>query len=294
MREPQKMTKTRFDNIIRENVEKEARERGEEVQLGYIINGKPYDDYYSKTAFDAFLYDMEHNYEPLYKRIKECSGSETLEKDNNPPKMASVASSSRFCYLALRDGFKELGINNVTVEEKCSIKDMRGNVNANLDAYCQENNTYIEAKCHEIFDTHTDKMSGQYRKHLKSEFHIDVDVEDESEVALDFKDFGVEKENPRFDIKQLLCHLLGIKNVKGKEPATLMYLFFKPIAEKEQDNDLIDEVFAELEAEMERIFNSKPIKTFAEENNIKLMAVIENEKVMKSLNGAKKKIIMYN
>lgn len=171
---------------------------------------------------------------------------------------------------------------------------MRGNVNANLDAYCQENNTYIEVKCHEIFDTHTDKMSGQYRKHLKNAFHIDVDIEDESEVALDFKDFGVEKEKPRFDIKQLLCHLLGIKNVKGKEPATLMYLFFKPIAEKEQDSDLIDEVFAELEAEMERIFNSKPIKTFAEENNIKLMAVIENEKVMKSLNEANKKIIMYN
>ena len=289
-----KMTKGMFDKIIRENIEKEARERGEEVQLGYIINGKVYDDYYTKTAFNAFLDDMQQNYKPLYERIKECSGSETLEKDNNPPKMASVASSSRFCYLALRDGFKELGINNVTVEEKCSIKDMRGNVNANLDAYCQENNTYIEVKCHEIFDTHTDKMSGQYRKHLKSEFQIDVDIEDESEVTLNFKDFGVEKEKPRFDIKQLLCHLLGIKNDKGKEPATLMYLFFKPIAEKEQDNDLIDEVFAELEAEMERIFNSKPIKTFAEENNIKLMAVIENEKVMKSLNEANKKIIMYN
>lgn len=289
-----KMTKGKFDKIIRENIENDARENGKEVQLGYIINGKPYDDYYTKTAFDDFLNDMEQNYKPLYNRIIECSGSETIEKDNNPPKMASVASSSRFCNLALRDGFKELGIDKVIVEEKCPIADMRGNVNANLDAYCQENNTYIEVKCHEIFDTHTDKMSGQYRKHLKSEFHIDVDIEDESEVALDFKDFGVEKEKPRFDIKQLLCHLLGIKNVKGKEPATLMYLFFKPIAEKEQDNDLIDEVFAELEAEMERIFNSKPIKTFAEENNIKLMAVIENEKVMKSLNGAKKKIIMYN
>ena len=283
-----------FDKIIRENIEKEARDRGEEVQLGFIINGKVYDDYYTKTAFNAFLDDMQQNYKPLYERIKECSGSETIEKDNNPPKMASVASSSRFCYLALRDGFKELGINNVTVEEKCSIKDMRGNVNANLDAYCQENNTYIEVKCHEIFDTHTDKMSGQYRKHLKSEFHIDVDIEDESEVTLNFKDFGVEKEKPRFDIKQLLCHLLGIKNVKGKEPATLMYLFFKPIAEKDQDKALLDKVFAELEAEMEKIFNSKPIKTFAEENNIKLMAVIENEKVMKSLNEAKKEIIVYN
>lgn len=289
-----KMTKGMFDKIIRENIEKEARDRGEEVQLGFIINGKVYDDYYTKTAFNAFLDDMQQNYKPLYERIKECSGSETIEKDNNPPKMASVASSSRFCYLALRDGFKELGINNVTVEEKCSIKDMRGNVNANLDAYCQENNTYIEVKCHEIFDTHTDKMSGQYRKHLKSEFHIDVDIEDESEVTLNFKDFGVEKEKPRFDIKQLLCHLLGIKNVKGKEPATLMYLFFKPIAEKDQDKALLDKVFAELEAEMEKIFNSKPIKTFAEENNIKLMAVIENEKVMKSLNEAKKEIIVYN
>ena len=288
------MTKKQFDRIIRENIIAEMEKKGEKTSIGYVLNGNKYDDYYSQEAFKAFLDKMKTDYIGFYDKYTDSPGNETIEKNDAPPKMASVASSSRFCYLALRNGFEKEGINKVEVEKKCKINGMKGCVHANLDAFCKENNTYIEVKCHEIFDHHTIKMSGQYRKHLKEEFELEVDTEDKSEVVIELEKFGVETPFSRFDIKQLICHLLGISSrMEEDEKATLMYLFFKPIPQSADERKMMAKVFDELEGEIRKIFNSKPIKTFVNKHNIKLKVLIETEKVMKSLNEAMVDVMEY-
>ena len=95
--------------------------------------------------------------------------------------------------------------------------------------------------------------------------------------------FGIEKSNAMFDIKQLLCHLMGIASQKEKEtPATLVYLFFMPKSDKE-DAEKLNKVFCELKSEINNIFSSGPVKSFTEKNNIKLVAVAECSEVMEEL-----------
>ena len=83
-----------------------------------------------------------------------------------------------------------------------------------------------------------------------------------------------------FDVKQLLCHLLGIA-ANNSTPSELVYLFFMP--ESTQHQSEIRSLFAELSDEISAIFNSKPIRTFCEKNNIRLRAIVEYAQCMDTL-----------
>lgn len=85
-----------------------------------------------------------------------------------------------------------------------------------------------------------------------------------------------------FDIKQFLCHLLGIA-AHSKEQKTLVYMFFKPISDHIEIQKEIDKVFSDLKEEIESIFNSYPIKNFCKLNHIELCAIAEEAKIMESL-----------
>lgn len=74
----------------------------------YEIAGRTYDVYYNREAYKKFIAEMQSaKYNKFYNQYNRGKGSELIGTDNRPPKMASVASSSRFCYLALRDGCKQ-------------------------------------------------------------------------------------------------------------------------------------------------------------------------------------------
>ena len=215
--------------------------------------------------------------------------SELLEKVGRygtlPPKMASVASSSRFCYLALRDGGTGLsGSGQVQFEHECRIKGITGTA-PQLDAYIPNENIYVEAKCHEIFDLHKIKMSIKYWEYIfgnDNDFGLpalkkpDIDT---FEIPVSI--FGVDKENTMFDTKQFLCHLLGIASQKQhSEEAKLVYLFFKPKSRVEEIASEVDEIFSELKQEMTSIFNCAYIKKFITKHNIKLTAIAEYAEIM--------------
>ena len=78
MRKPQKMTKTRFDNIIRENVEKDMALRGEKSPFGYVVKKendqdgqeKPYENYYTEEAFELFKKEMKNEYEKIHEQFR--------------------------------------------------------------------------------------------------------------------------------------------------------------------------------------------------------------------------------
>ena len=140
------MNKNEFDQIIKENLEVTKGEKA----FGYMVfeNPKVYNVYYSKREFEVFKEEMKSLYPDAYQAFFDGKGSELKEHIGRygfmPPKMASVASSSRFCYLALRNGAKALGgTGSVIFEHECRIADLGIYCNApQLDAYIKNENIF--------------------------------------------------------------------------------------------------------------------------------------------------------
>lgn len=278
------INKKEFDNIIRRNI---IRVTGRN-DFGYNA-GKPYENYYSIMAFNDFLHEMQlPQYKSHYDRYKIGSGSELKPHGLTPPKMASAASSSRFCYLALRDGAEALGCSGrVIFEHECRITGISGTA-PQLDAYIPDMNTYIEVKCHEIFDSHKVILKEKYHSLFFGEGNAfgfekkEKPSTDSFELPLSL--FGISDTSSMFDIKQLLCHLLGIASCKEQEThAKLIYLFFKPKTISPDEQIQTDEVFNRLCNEIRSIFCSAPIKKFTAHNNIILSAAAEYSEVMERL-----------
>ena len=292
------MNKTEFDNVIKKNLVKKY---GED-KFGYVIDGKCYDNYYCNEEFQAFKKEMEHKdeYSRYYSSYSTGGGSELKEKKNAPPKMASVASSSRFCYLALRDGAVTdfIGGNKVQFEYECEISDINSKTYPQLDAFIEDSNTFIEAKCHEIFAPHQIVMSKKYIEYLSRDFGIDLEgMIEEEKIRIPLSEFGINKEVSRFDIKQLLCHLIGISSKKKKlelDHVNLTYMFFKPKTSDEVINQKIDKIFDDLIDEINQIFTNKYICKFTAKHNITLKAVAEYSEIMESVTKAEIIDLLYS
>lgn len=286
------MNKKEFDEIIKMNI---VSKFGADNFVYRTVAGKNYENYYSNSAFDDFVEEMKtYKSGTHFNEYHKGNGGELKEKKGRygfvPPKMASVASSSRFCYLALRNGGDAIGGNeNVRFEVGCKIKGI-DRIPPQLDAYFYEKNIYVEAKCHEIFDSHKAIFDVAYWNLIYGEnnqFGFDVkEKSDKDKFEIPLAEFGFETEKTsiRFDIKQFLCHIMGIASQKNIEKQVkLVYLFFKPKTDDVEINKKIDMVFNELKTEIDFIFGCKPIKTFTQRNNIKLIAVAEYDEVMQEL-----------
>jgi hypothetical protein len=299
------LSSKRFDEIIKNNLISSGVSKN---QFGYVISGRDtYESYYSKLAFDAFVLDMKANYVKHYAKYAGVKGvtsnqggkgGELVEKLVRgfavPPKMASVASSSRFCYLALRDGTDVLGTERVLTkddiefEKECKIFDDNATA-PQLDAYFDDGvyETYIEAKCHEIFSNHKIEFKEKYWN-VFIENGLGELLKLATKVGVTFtipkSAFGLNHNQKLcFDVKQLICHLLGIaKQTKGKK-AKLIYMFFKPICGDTKHMSGVEEVFEKLSEEIKIIFNSKPIRKICEDNEIELVAITETSVVMEKL-----------
>ncbi|MDD6033657.1 MAG: hypothetical protein PUC47_09290 [Oscillospiraceae bacterium] len=281
------MTKEEFDGLIKKNL---VAVLGDAC-FGYVL-AKKYPNYFSREAFAIFIDEMKSGYHRAFCSYDAGKGSELKEQTGRygktPPKMASVASSSRFCYLALRDGADGLGgSGEVEFEHECRIKGIDG-IAPQLDAFIPNESIYVEVKCHEIFDAHHVVMKIKYWDLL---FGVDnafglpnlPKVQDET-FTIGHETFNLSKASTMFDIKQFLCHLLGIASRKeADKPAKLVYLFFKPRLDTADEQRAMDEVFCELQHEIRAIFASPPIRRFTEKNNIQLTAVAEYASIMERL-----------
>lgn len=292
------MNKKEFDQIIKENLSAKI----SKDDFGYSIRGnsRVYDTYYENKVFDKFLEEMQSSYASAYETYSRGKGSELTEHTGRygkvPPKMASVASSSRFCYLALRNGTEALGgTDQADFEHECIIDGIPG-IAPQLDAYVKKENIYVEAKCHEIFDFHRIFMKIKYWKLVyggKNQFGLDPLAKpdgDTFEIPLSVFGFNSNKKASKFDTKQLLCHLLGIASQPG-ESKKLVYLFFRPESDNKAIQKELDEVFLKLDEEINTIFSSNPIRKFCDLNHIKLQAVYECSKTMEALTKDNMKVI---
>ena len=274
-----------FDNLILSNLKSKGF-----GPFGYPMGKETHPVYYSRDVFTAFKVEMGLCHPQHYYRYINGQGSELLET-GTPPKMASVASSSRFAYLALRWGAEAIGgTKNVEFEHECRVHGIRGTA-PQLDAYTTDkegNPIYVEVKCHEIFDAHKIELSTAYWDHIYGDGNSFGFLPKEKDPAsakfnIPPSHFGIESPDPMMDIKQLLCHLMGIASQKKpNQTATLVYLFYKPIG-AEEDSPVLKDIFTQLTHEIDQIFNSDPIKHFCAVHKINLKVVIEEAAVMERL-----------
>ena len=234
-------------------------------------------DYFQSTVVNK-MNDSDHN------AYLKGAGSELKEHiiDGRmfPASMSSVGSSSRFCYLSLKDSdFSVFNVSNPSIqrrfEEKMPV--VRGTP-PHLDCYLEDGGIPVcfECKCHEQFDNHEIVLSKSYfdkdrivTKIDKSYFREDKYIKDDDGKSRCYKvispSFVGLPDNPRFDIKQCLTHIMGIqaklrKTKKSKE-ARLIYYYFIPCETKKHSE--LDEVIHALYDEIKTVFSSRFIIDYA-------------------------------
>ena len=229
-----------------------------DVTSGYKIEGveEPYWNYLSNDAWEDFKESISEDHKKQY---DDADGGELKKKKGRwgmcPPKMASFGSSSRFLYNLSKE---KVGF---VFEKRLPTK--VGPRPANLDGYLKLNDTdiLVEAKCGEIYYSHSKDVSKSYIKvydELKkrySEFSYinhpskDKDSEDKDSFSCSFTFKG--KPIVYFDIKQLISHFLGITAgiLEGKVAANIkfVYLIFNPGTDTCFDNEKVKSYKAKIE-----------------------------------------------
>lgn len=198
----------------------------------YVHNGREYYNYLDNASWQEFINEMKTLYYPIYENYKNGSGDELGIKKvgKYPPKMASYGSSSRMIYLLSRD------IPNFCFEKK--LYTTVGGTD-NMDGYLNKNGTdyYIEAKCQEPYYSHQftiDRKYEQLYRYLDKceglDLKCSIDIIDNKWMNVHFS--TSQRAIDHFDIKQMICHLLGIATDKIEAPTEdknqFLYLLYNP------------------------------------------------------------------
>jgi hypothetical protein len=195
----------------------------------FVPAGKSYSAYVSNTEWDAFIKDMEINHASAFEEYGAGSGGELKPKGKYPPKMASYGSSSRMIYNLCKD------IPNFHFEYQLPTR--VGGV-ANLDGFMESDNKYIfvEAKCREPYSAKSHLIENKYQelyKHINKDKACNLSIQTENCDSKMKVMFSVgEHKIESFDIKQMICHLLGITVKFLRTPTdkriTFLYLCYNP------------------------------------------------------------------
>ena len=201
------------------------------IEGGFTVkDGKAYASYMSNSEWNAFIGNMEENYPQAFGEYGAGSGGECKSNGVYPPKMASYGSSSRMIYNLCKDipGFR--------FEYK--LPTTVGGV-ANLDGYLEKEDEliYVEAKCREPYGEKPHLIEKKYEELYRflneqttNNLNISIPEKTGSKIKVVFSVDG--KEIRYFDMKQMICHLLGIATKHLQEPTskriTFLYLAYDP------------------------------------------------------------------
>ena len=204
-------------------------EEAKTIDGGYLVGEKEYNTYMTNAEWERFKGCM------LPYALDEYGaggGGELVEKNGRPPKMACYGSSSRMIYMLSRH--KE----NFHYEKKLSTT-VGGT--ANLDGFYEDDNRYIfvEAKCHEPYSTKNNSVSKSYEKlynFINEQMAGNVEIAMKTSKCgryLDVEYFSDGEKLEHFDMKQMICHLLGIATglLKGElqqKQIDFIYLLYDP------------------------------------------------------------------
>ena len=214
----------------------------------YITAGKKYNTYMTNANWATFKKSM------LPDALDEYGaggGGELEEKNGRPPKMACYGSSSRMIYMLSchKKGFHY---------EKKLATTVGGT--ANLDGFYEDGARYVfvEAKCHEPYSAKSNSVSKNYEKLYH---YINAQMAGNLEIAmktskcgryLDVDYFADGEKLEHFDMKQMICHLLGIatgvlKGELAQKQIDFIYLLYDPT-----ELELSDDTKAAIDAIYER------------------------------------------
>lgn len=198
---------------------KKIMEKGD-INTGYHIEHNPKSPYITHSTnkdWEDYIKEMEEHYPEAYSQYYDCPGGEMKEyynkrwKQNMPPKMASYGSSSRFIYESSRD------IASFQFEKGLPIcfPGIGGKeAEASLDGYLPTKEIFVEAKCHEFYGSHSTEFKDKYAafyEYLKKktdglfQYSVNWNLK-EPTVSFVWNNTPI----TQFDLKQVLCHLLGI------------------------------------------------------------------------------------
>ena len=197
---------------------------------GYSVNNqKPYESYVSNQEWDVFVKDMEQNHHDAFNEYGAGSGGEMKPKGKYPPKMASYGSSSRMIYNLCK------GIPNFHFEYQLPTR--VGGI-ANLDGFIEKEDRYIfvEAKCREPYGAKSHLIEKKYKElyqYINHEKACNLSIKTEDADSKIDVTFSVgERVISNFDIKQMICHLLGIAvkflNNPSDKKISFIYLCYNP------------------------------------------------------------------
>lgn len=264
------MNKELFDKRIKElSIHKDA--------CGGYNGKRTYDFHLNEKEWSKCERNMPLEIKEAYKN---GGGSELLKRKNTPPKMAHIASSSRFIYetFKLNQYEKLLTITNTInnngkfyFEYKLPIRKGTNKeiATANMDgAYIynsDKSGIFIEAKCHELFDTHTITFSYSYflEGYLTGKDKLSLQL---NENLLRFKikksAFGFDKTHKYiyFNIKKFLCDLFELTKSESSNKELVYYYNKENIIKMKHKN--------KLQKQIEIFINSHYISSFLKRNNI--------------------------
>ena len=227
-----------FNKILDRAIMQNETANNPDIKSGYKINESTYPNYLEDKCFEKFVDDMKQNHKLAYEMYGKGSGNELeIRKGRGgvlyPPKMASFGSSSRMIYSLMKD------VDGFLFEKQ--LKTTVGGT-ANLDGFMETESKYVfvEAKCREPYSAKSNKIEWTYEKlyeyitqspKTNLECEIIGNRENDKKMKVNFKVNNEKIEH--FDIKQMICHLLGVATafLKGDfdiKNIEFIYLLFNP------------------------------------------------------------------
>lgn len=224
----------------------------------YVMpDGRCYAAYMGVHEWQTFASEMQSAYPVAYAEYGAGSGGEMKANKCFPPKMASYGSSSRLMYL--------LGRNVEGFHFEYKLPTSLGGI-AHLDGYLETDSShvFVETKCREPYGAKQGLIPKAFRalyeyidKDTASNLHIQIKNEEGGKMEVEFS--AGELTIERFDIKQMICHLLGIATRVLKQPTdkrlSFLYLVYNPrlieIVDIERQTELLatyDRMRAECDA----------------------------------------------
>ena len=204
------------------------------TQAGYWIEDREYKNYLSNACWETFKLQMQKDNPVAYEMYKQGGGKELEERKSGkytyPPKMASFGSSSRMIYNLMKStpGF---------LFEKKLPTTIGGT--ANLDGFVEtdEKCVFVEAKCREPYAESQSAIAEKYRSLYETitnsaNNNLICDIGDIAAGKMQVHFLCDETRIQNFDIKQMICHLLGIATAylqgKYEKPIDFVYLLYNP------------------------------------------------------------------
>ena len=213
---------------------------------------------------------------------KKGGGSELLRRENMPPKMAHIASSSRFIYETFKSSPNEKVskiIKNISSEGIFTFEHKLPIINgfneeiteANMDgtyiSNSEKHGVFFEAKCHELFDSHSIVFSYTYflKGYLTKKEKQSLQLKN-NQIKFKIKKsaLGFNKSHKyiHFNIKKFLCDLFELSTSKSAKKELIYYYNKNKIMTMLHKDELKEQI---------NIFiNSYYVSGFLKRNNIEI------------------------